>query len=176
MAGPRRSRPPLPNPPPLGAIVVDGSNVIASSQQRPIERLDLVLAWCREWRPDLPVMVFVDLTTARRCRPDAQAVLRARCEDVAPQRPRYAVVPFEAMPDAEILRFAREHRGLVISNDRFFDHDELRRGVLTVQFTLAGDQLVLADEATWFRPSGGAQRVPMADLRQPPLPPDDRAP
>ena len=160
-----RTRPPLPTPPPLGAIVVDGSNVIASSRLHPIERLDHALAWCRAFRPDLPVMVFVDLTTVRRCRPDAQAVLRARCEDVTPDRPRYAVVPFTALPDAEILRYAREHQGLVLSNDRFFDHDELRRGVLTLQFRLAGDRFEVFEEATWFRPSGGAQRVDLAALR-----------
>ena len=165
MAGPRKRRDPLPSPPPLGAIVVDGSNVIASSKQRPIERLDLVLAWLHAWRPDLPIMVFLDWTTAVRCPPDAQDVLRARCADVTPGRPRYAVVPLEALPDAVLLQYARDHHGLVVSNDRFFDHEELRRSVITVQFTLAGDRLEGVDEATWFRPSGGAQRVPMAVLK-----------
>lgn len=165
MAGPRRRPTPLQHPPPLGAIVVDGSNVIASSRLRPIERLDRVLAWCREWRADLPVMVFVDLTTARRCRPEAQAVLRARCEDVTPGRPRYAVVPYSALPDVEILTFARERHGLVVSNDRFAEHGELRRGVLTVQFALAGDEFEPSAEATWFRPDGGAQRIAISDLR-----------
>lgn len=88
MAGPRRRRDPLPTPPPLGGIVIDGSNVIASSKLRPIERLDLVTAWCRDWRPDLPVRVFLDHTTAVRCRPAAQDVLRARCADVTPGRAR----------------------------------------------------------------------------------------
>ncbi|MBL8728399.1 MAG: hypothetical protein JNM25_08220 [Planctomycetes bacterium] len=165
MAGPRRRRTPLPTPPPLGGIVVDGSNVIASSKQRPIERLDLVLAWFTQWRPDLPIMVFLDYTTAVRCRPDAQDVLRARCADVTPGRPRYAVVPLEALPDEVLLQHARDHHALVVSNDRFFDHEELRRGVITVQFTLTGDQLEVLAEATWFRPSGGAQRVSMAALR-----------
>lgn len=165
MAGPRRRRDPLPTPPALGGIVIDGSNVIASSKLRPIERLDLVVTWCRDWRPDLPVMVFLDHTTAVRCRPDAQDVLRARCADVTPGRPRYAVVPLEHMPDAVVLQHARDHHALVVSNDRFFDHEDLRRDVITVQFTLTGDRFEVFEEATWFRPSGGAQRVAMSDLR-----------
>lgn len=165
MAGPRKRRPPLPAPPPLGGIAIDGSNVIASSKLRPIERLDLVVDWFHAWRPDLPILVILDYTTAVRCRPEAQDVLRARCADVTPGRARYAVVPLAAMPDAVLLEHARAHGALVVSNDRFFDHEELRRGVITVQFTLAGDQLAVFDEATWFRPSGGAQRVRMVDLQ-----------
>jgi hypothetical protein len=166
MAGPRRpDRGPGPLPEPLGSIVVDGSNVIASSRRRPIERLDLVEAWAGDWRPDLPVTVFVDWSTAVRCRPEAQAVLRARCEDVNPKRPRYVVVAAEAEADAVCLARAQQHRGLVLSNDRFFDHDDLRHTVVLVQFTIVGDVLTVADEATWFR-GPGAERVPMGVLRE----------
>lgn len=165
MAGPRKRRPPLPTPPPLGGIVVDGSNVIASSRLRPIERLDLAVAWLQAWRPDLPVVVFVDRGTAVRCRPEAQDVLRARCEDVTPGRARYAVVPRDEQADAVLLQHARDHRALVVSNDRFFDHEDLREDVITVQFTLAGDRFEVPAEATWFRPGGGAQRVPMSELQ-----------
>ena len=82
-----RHRAPLPLPPARGAIVVDGANVIASSRAQPLQRLDLVTAWAAAWRPDLPVMVFIDHATARRCRPEVQDVLRARCADVTPGRP-----------------------------------------------------------------------------------------
>jgi hypothetical protein len=153
-------------PPPLGGIVVDGANVIASSKARPLPRLDLVTAWCAAWRPDLPVMVFLDLSTAKRCRPEVQRVLRARCEDVTPGRPRYAVCPEQELADEHVLRFARAHAALVVSNDRFFDWEDLRANVTTVQFTLAGDELRIADEATWFRSPGTAVRVPMAVLQQ----------
>ncbi len=152
-------------PPPLGGIVVDGANVIASSRARPIERLDLVTDWFHAWRPDLPVTVFVDLTTAKRCRLDAQRVLRARCEDVTPGRPRYIVCPAHELADEHVLRWARAHDALVVSNDRFFDWADLRANVTTVQFTLAGDDLRVHDEATWFRSPGTAVRVPMAELR-----------
>jgi hypothetical protein len=155
-----------PLPPPLGGIVVDGANVIASSKARPIERLDLVTGWFRDWRPDLPITVFVDLTTAKRCRPDAQRVLRARCEDVTPGRPRYVVCPAHELADEHVLRWARAHDALVVSNDRFFDWEDLRANVTTVQFTLTGDALHVADEATWFRTPGTAVRVPMATLRE----------
>jgi len=155
----------LPEPAPLGGIVIDGSNVIASSRLRPIERLDVVVAWFHAWRPDLPMQVFVDWTTARRCRPDAQDVLRARCADVTPGRARYAVVPPEAIPDVVVLEHAREHRALVVTNDRYFDHEELRENVITVQFTIVDLALRVFDEATWFRSPGLALRVPMTELQ-----------
>jgi len=165
MAGPRRASP-LPLPPPRRAIVVDGANVIASSKAQPLQRLDLVTAWASAWRPDLSVMVFVDHNTARRCRPEVQDVLRARCADVTPGRPRYAVVPRDQFADEHVLRFAAEHAGLVVSNDRFMDWEDLRADAVLVQFRLADGVLEVADQAVWFKPSGGAQWVAMDDLRQ----------
>ena len=163
----RHARPEPPAlPPPLRGIVIDGANVIATSKVWPIERLDLVTSWFRAWRDDLPVIVFVDSTTARRCRPDAQAVLRARCEDVTPGRARYVVVPRDELADEHVLRHARAHDALVVSNDRYFDFDDLRQNVITVQFTLKGDELALHDEATWFRSPGTAVRVPMVELQE----------
>ena len=167
MAGPRRRRGPLPEPPPLGAIVVDGANVIASSRFRPIERLDLATAWCRAFRPDLPVTVFVDHATAMRCQRPAQATLRARCEDVSPDRPRYVVTPRGESADEYVLRFAREHGALVLSNDRYFDHEELRRNAITLQFRLRGDAFEAYDEATWFRSPGVALRVALSAWQRP---------
>ena len=165
MAGPKR-REEAPLPPPRRSIVIDGSNVIATSKVRPIERLDLVAQWCHDWRPDLPVTVFVDSTTARRCRPAAQDVLRARCMDVTEGRPRYAVCPRGEPADEFVLQHAQQHEGLVVSNDRYMDYDDLRSGVVLVQFELAGDQLVVRDEAVWFRPPNGAVWVPMPALRE----------
>ncbi|MCC7396675.1 MAG: hypothetical protein IT455_06370 [Planctomycetes bacterium] len=165
MAG-RKPRGPDPVPPPLGGIVIDGANVVASSRVRPLERLDLVVAWCAAWRRDLGIQVFVDHATAVRMKPPAQAVLRARCEDVTPGRARYAVCPRHEAADEHVLRHAHDHRALVVSNDRFFDHDALRRGVLTVQFTIVGDELAVFDEATWFLATGAAVRVPMVVLRE----------
>ncbi|MEZ6038670.1 MAG: hypothetical protein R3F29_14405 [Planctomycetota bacterium] len=165
MAGPKKPAPPPEPPPPLGAIVVDGANVIASSRFQPIERLDLVEAWCRHWRPDLPVMVFVDYATAMRCQPQAQQVLRARCADVTPGRARYAVCPRGEPADEHVLRHAREHRGLVISNDRFWEHEQERVGTVTVQFRLQGTSFEPSGEATWFRPPNSAVRVALAALR-----------
>jgi hypothetical protein len=165
MARRRSSDDAAPLPAPLGGIVVDGANVIASSRARPLERLDAVTDWFHAWRPDLPIAVFLDLTTAKRCRPEAQRVLRARCEDVTPGRPRYAVCPPHEFADEHVLRHARAHDALVVSNDRFFDWDDLRANVTTVQFTLAGEQLQVFDEATWFRSPGTAVRVAMDVLR-----------
>lgn len=164
MAGPRKPTPP-PAPPPLGAIVVDGANVIASSRFRPLERLDLVERWCAAWRPDLPVTVFVDHGTAMRCQRPVQATLRARCEDVSPGRPRYVVPPRGEPADGFVLRHALEHRGLVLSNDRFWEHEDLRIGTITLQFRLRGDVFEPFAEATWFRPPNGAVRVPLEVLQ-----------
>jgi len=164
MAGPKR-RAPAPEPPPIHGIVIDGANVIASSRFRPIQRLDLVESWCREWRPELPVQVFVDYATAMRCQREDQATLRARCGDVTPGRPRYAVTPQGESADGYVLEHAREHEALVISNDRFWDFEQERIGTVTLQFKLKGDVFTPYEEATWFRPPDGAVRVSVAQLR-----------
>jgi hypothetical protein len=159
----QRGEPPL--PPPLGGIVLDGSNIIASGSGRATERLDLAVAWCQGWRPDLPVMVFLDAATARRCRPPVQDELRARCADVTPGRARYAICPRGEAADAYVLAHAQAHRALVVSNDRFMDQAAERAGLLTVQFQLHGMVFTVFDEATWFRSTGSALRIPMAVLR-----------
>ena len=162
----RKRRGPLPVPPPLGGIVIDGSNVIASGSGRATTRLDLAERWFHAWRPDLPIQVFVDSTTARRCRPEVQDELRARCMDVTPGRARYAVCPRGEPADGYVLQHAREHSALVVSNDRYFDYEDLRANVITVQFTLAGTVFEVFEEATWFRKPGSALRVSMANLRK----------
>jgi len=164
MAGPKR-RGPRPVPEPLGGIVVDGANVIASSRYRPIERLDLVTFWCQHFFAGLDVQVFVDYATAMRCQPSAQATLRARCQDVTPGRPRYAVTPHHESADQHVLEYARDHHALVLSNDRFHDHDELRRNTITLQFSIKGDTFTPYREATWFRHPGTAERVDIDVLR-----------
>lgn len=164
MAGPKRPRLVSPPPPPRRAVVVDGANVIASSRRRPLERLALAEEWARRWRPDLPVWVFVDYSTAMMCPRDAHEVLRARCVDVTEGRPRYVVTPHRESADDYLLQHAREHDALVLSNDRFWDHEALRDGVVTLQFQLKGDDLRVYEEATWFR-DGGASRLPLGDLR-----------
>lgn len=170
MAGPKR-REPDPVPDGLGGIVIDGANVIASSRFRPIQRLDLVVQWCRDWRGDLPIQVFIDHATAMRCQRPDQATLRARCSDVTPERPRYAVSPQGESADGYVLEHARRHRALVISNDRFWDFEQERIGTITLQFRLKADVFTPHAEATWFRPPNGAVRVPLATLQQLPVVP-----
>lgn len=164
MAGPKR-REPDPVPDALRCLVIDGANVIASSRFRPIQRLDLVEQWCRQWRSDLPIQVFIDRATAMRCQRPDQEVLRGRCSDVTPGRPRYAVCPRGESADGYVLEHAREHGGLVISNDRFWDFEDLRVGTITLQFRLKGDVFEPHEEATWFRPPSNAVRVPVTTLR-----------
>jgi hypothetical protein len=76
------------------------------------------------------------------------------------------VCPAHELADEHVLRWARAHDALVVSNDRFFDWEDLRANVTTVQFTLAGDELQVAGEATWFRTPGTAVRVPMVELQR----------
>lgn len=157
-------------PPPLGGIVVDGANVTATSTVFADRRLDLAVQWCRCWRPDLRVVVFLDSATLGRCAPAARARLQQRfagdaAGDAAGTGVVYIVSPRGTPADALLLRRAGAESALVVSNDRFADHQELRRGVLTVQFECAGDDFAPYAEATWFTPAGGATRVPMAVLR-----------
>ncbi|MCC7066689.1 MAG: hypothetical protein IT456_28095 [Planctomycetes bacterium] len=153
-------------PPPIRGIVIDGSNVIASGSGRATMRLDLAEAWFHAWRPDLPIQVFIDNTTARRCRPEIQDELRARCMDVNPERARYAVTPRGEPADYYVLQHAQQHGSLIVSNDRFFDYEDLRANTITVQFTLKGTEFTVYEEATWFRKPGSALRVLMTDLQK----------
>ena len=157
-------------PPSLGGIVVDGANVTATSTVFADRRLELAVQWFRRWRPDLPVVVFLDSATLGRCAPAARARLqqkfagdaRGGAEDAGVT---HVVTPRGTPADALLLQRAAADRALVVSNDRFADHAELRRGVLTVQFECAGDDFAPYAEATWFTPAGGATRVPMVVLR-----------
>jgi hypothetical protein len=155
---------PLPAVPPRRAVVIDGANVIATSRRFPIERLDLATAWAQERWPTLPITVFLDHSTAVRCRPEVQKVLRARCEDVTPSRPRYVVCPQHEPADEHLLQHAQQHDGIVLSNDRYADFDDLRVGIVLVQFELLDGRLLAQDPAVWFRPPNGAQWVPLAEL------------
>ena len=125
---------PLPDPPPIRGLVVDGSNVIASGALYTLARLDAALAWCAAWRADLPCIAFLDASTARRLRPETQDTLRARCANATPGRARHVVCPRDEPADPYLLAHAREHGALVVSNDRYFDYEELRAGVITLQF------------------------------------------
>ncbi len=167
LAGNRRPQP-LPIPPPLGGIVLDGSNVIATSRARADARLDLAVAWFRRWRPDLPICVYLDHATVGACTEPAQQRLRRRLEaegDAAAAPLRYRLGPRDAAADPFVLRQAHAERALIVSNDRFFDRPELRAGVVTVQFECTGERFEPYPEATWFTPTGGAVRVAMATLQ-----------
>jgi hypothetical protein len=159
----RRRRGPEPTLPPLGGIVVDGANVIANAAHRAGERLQAAVAWLQAWRPDLPNTVFVDHATFARCDAVQQARLRA-AGGVGAGRARLVLCPPPVAADVPMLQLARTQQALVVSNDRFFDHVELRANVVTVQFELRGGVFTPHAEATWFRTPGHARRVPMAQL------------
>lgn len=162
----RRPGPP-PLPPPLRGIAIDGSNVIASSIARGDRRLELALQWCRDWRPDLPVAVFVDSATFGRC----AAAVRARLQQwldapgAVPHGASFCVGPRATSADPLVLQHAVANAALVVSNDRFADHAGLRCGVVTLQFECSGDRFAPYPEATWFTPSGGATRVGLDRLQ-----------
>ena len=53
-----------------------------------------------------------------------------------------------------------------MSNDRFFDYEDLRANTITVQFTLKGTEFTVYEEATWFRKPGSALRVLITELQK----------
>lgn len=153
----RRRPPPLPPDP--GAILVDGSNVIASGLPRARERVDAALRWCRAFRPDLPIVAFFDSgPRAAPVRPldDLEGVQIVQCATAA-------------VADVELLGEARRRAALVVSNDRFAAHAGLRAGLMTLQFELRGATFTPYAYATWFRPRGHAVCV-MLDVLQRPRP------
>lgn len=151
-------------PPPLGGILIDGANVIATSTARADQRLELAVRWFRGWRPDLRILVLIDHAAIGRCSAAAKARLQELLDGRAPDL-GYAVGPRGESADPLLLRQALRDRALVVSNDRYHDHEALRRGVVTVQFECAADRFEPYPEATWFTPEGGAARVAMAALR-----------
>ncbi len=163
MAGPRR-RTQAPTPPALGGIAIDGSNVIASGLGRAGQRLELAVAWFRAWRPDLATSVFLDDSTFLKCSGAAATRLEQLCADSNEQL-RFVRCPLRSPADVHALEDAVSRQALLVSNDRFWDHEPLRRGAITVQFVLEANAFRPYEEATWFRPSGGAQRVALRDLR-----------
>lgn len=166
MAG-RRRRAQTPEPPRIGGIAIDGSNVIASGLARAGERLDLAVQWFREWRPDLATTVFLDDSTFLNCSEAVATRLEQLCK-ASDEQLRFVRCPLRSPADVHALEDAVKRRALLVSNDRFWDHEPLRRGAITVQFVLAGNAFRPYEEATWFRPSGGAQRVSLRDLRDHP--------
>jgi hypothetical protein len=139
-----------------GAIVIDGANVIANSGSRPAARLELALAWAHNWRGELPVKVFVDHSTWLRCRPGVREQVEALAE----------ITPPGESADTAVLEAAGAARGVVLSNDRFWDHVELRSNVYLVQFSLSRGELRVSDHATWFPSTHGAAfRVDLEYLR-----------
>lgn len=160
--GVRRKKPePEPPPKPLG-IVIDGSNVTASAMSGASRRLRQALTWCSSFGPSLPVLVFFDAATLRRLGPESEASLH-EVVDAAGAQMRVAAPGAPA--DPELLAHAHETRSLVLTNDRFWDFEDLRRDVILLQFVCDAAGFRVPDEATWFLPSGAARRVRVDALR-----------
>jgi len=161
----RRRHAAPPSPPPLGGIAIDGANVIANVRARAIERLQQAVQWFRAWRPDLPVSVFLDHSTWARCAERVQAGLDRLVAASGHTNVHHVVCPPGGPADVPLLRHAAASRSLVVSNDRFFAHADLRANAITVQFAFADGMFAPFREATWFRRPGQAAWVPMAELR-----------
>lgn len=160
--GVRRKKPEPDPPPPPRAIAIDGSNVTASSTAGAARRLELAMSWCRAFAPQLPVVVFFDHSTLRRLGPEMEQQLR----DVALGANADLRVAAAGRPaDPELLAHAHEARALTLTNDRFWDFEDLRRDVILLQFVCDTAGFRVPDEATWFLPSGAARRVAVAAIR-----------
>ena len=120
------------------------------------------LAWAREWAPSLPVVAVFDHATLRRLGREVEDAIRAVCASAGAEV--RVTEPFVAA-DPGLLAFASASRSLVLSNDRFWDYEDLRRDVIVLQFQAARGEFRVLDEATWFLPSGAARRVAMKDIR-----------
>lgn len=159
----RRRRQPPPAPPAIAAIVVDGANVIAHDGARACDRLELAERWCRTFAPRLPVFVGIDAATVAHLGQPRFAAQGARLA-AALAAGRWQASPAGLPADAFLLQKTRDLAALLLSNDRFADHDELRRQAIVLQFTLVGDRFTPATEATWFRWPGHAHRIDWTDL------------
>ncbi len=157
--GVRRRLPDPEPPPPPRAVVVDGSNVVASATSGAEHRVREVFAWLAQFAPALQVTVFFDAATLRHLGAERQAALLTTVREAGAE----ARVVEKA--DPALLAFAYEQRALVLTNDRYWDHEDLRRDVVLLQFVCDRSGFRVPDEATWFTPNGGARRVRLAALR-----------
>ncbi|MEI6128452.1 MAG: hypothetical protein WCR59_00110 [Planctomycetota bacterium] len=154
---------PIPAAPTISAILIDGANVIASGPTRARERLDLALCWLKAWQPTLPIEIFLDHSTLLRCRAEVQAELQT-CQTATAEKPLVVLCHAGLAADIPLLHRAAEVGGLILSNDRFFDHTALRANAMTLQFTLDRLDFIPAQEVTWFRSKGMSLRIPIANL------------
>jgi hypothetical protein len=157
--GVRRRQPEPDPPPPPRAIVVDGSNVVASATTGAQRRIEDALAWARAFASSLPVTVFFDTATMRHLGVERETALLACVRAAGAEA--HAV----DAADPALLAFAYEQRALALTNDRFWDYEDLRRDVVLLQFVCDQRGFRVPDEATWFTPSGGARRVRVDALR-----------
>jgi hypothetical protein len=158
----RRKKPEPAPPPPPEAIVLDGSNVTASAVSGAPARLAAALSWCSDFAPRLPIAVWFDASTLRRLGAEVE---RRLADAAAPHGAEVRVAAPGTAADAAILAEARSRRALLVSNDRYWDHEDLRRDVLLLQFVCTGGSFRAYQEATWFLPSGAARRVALTLLR-----------
>lgn len=158
----RKKRIELPPPPPPLGLVFDGSNVTASAISGAPRRIEQALAWARDWAPRLPVVVVFDQATLHRLGGDLEAAIRDAC---AAKGAEVRVAERGVPADPGLLAYACASRSLVLTNDRYWDFEDLRRDVILVQFQAARGEFRVLDEATWFVPSGAARRVAMKDIR-----------
>ena len=153
---------------PLGGIVIDGSNVIASGSGRATMRLDLAEQWFRAWRPDLPIQVFIDSTTRAVAGPRSRTnCARVHRRDAGPRALRRG--PRGEPADPYVLQRARSPGPRRVERPLLRLRGSARQLGVTVQFTLAGTEFTVFEEATWFRKPGSALRVLMARTRRPAL-------
>ena len=145
-----------------GCIAIDGSNVTASATTGAARRVRQALEWCAAFGPSLPVVVFFDAATLRRLGAESEATL-LEAVDAAGAQLRIASPGSPA--DPALLAHAHEARSLVLTNDRFWDFEDLRRDVVLLQFSCDAAGFRVPDEATWFLPSGAARRVRVDALR-----------
>ena len=110
----------------------------------------------------MPVVVFFDHATLRRFGEALAEDVLAAVRDAGGEA---RVAEPNSSADPLLLAFAAESRSLLVTNDRFWDFEDLRRDVVTLQFVCEQETFRVYDEATWFLPSGAARRVGVAAIR-----------
>ena len=138
----RRSRGPAGRVPGRGksGVVVDGTNVIYWGGEPDLGTLRAVVDQLR--RKGRDPYVFLDASTRHHLRDkalDEAGFARA----LGLKRSRITVCPARTEADAFILKFAREHRFPVVSNDRFGDRATEVAGLKLIKGGVAGGKPIL---------------------------------
>lgn len=125
---------------PSSEVVIDGTNVMYWDGEADLRTLRSVVDQLRS-KGKYP-FVFLDASSRHHLK-DPSLDERGFAKALGLKRDRIMVCPARTEADAFILKYAREHRLPVVSNDRFGDRAQQAKGLKLIKGGVAGGKPIL---------------------------------